>query len=84
MSIQNFPRIPKITLIKPCDQAKEMKNKKYGFCFQNIPYFLYYCTLLRGATLKHKLQSMWVNWNYVSITIELNYVSITIDTLLET
>ena len=26
MSIQNFPRIPKITLRTPCDQAKDTKN----------------------------------------------------------
>ena len=31
MSIQNFPKIPKITLIKPCDQAKDTKNQKYTF-----------------------------------------------------
>ena len=31
MSIQNFPKIPKIILIKPCDQAKDTKNKQYGF-----------------------------------------------------
>ena len=31
MSIQNFMRIPKITLKKSCDQAKGMKNKKYAF-----------------------------------------------------
>ena len=28
MSIQHFPRIPKITLRTPCDQAKDAKKKK--------------------------------------------------------
>ena len=35
MSIQNFPKIPKISLKKPCDQAKDTKNKKYSFSLFN-------------------------------------------------
>ena len=29
--IPNFPKIPKITLRKPCDKAKDTKNQKYTF-----------------------------------------------------
>ena len=52
MSIQNFPKIPKITLIKPCDQAKDTKNQKYTFL--NTIYWIFddFVVLLRGATLK--------------------------------
>ena len=54
MSIQNFPKIPKIALIKPCDQAKDTKNKKYTFL--NTIYWIFYdfVVLLRGATLNVK------------------------------
>ena len=53
MSIQNFPKIPKITLIKPCDQAKDTKNQKYTFL--NTIYWIFddFVVLLRGATLKY-------------------------------
>ena len=37
MSMQNFPRVPKITLRTPADQAKDTKNQLLAadkkFCF---------------------------------------------------
>ena len=33
MSIQNFPKIPKITLRNSCDEHKDPKNKKVRFFY---------------------------------------------------
>ena len=39
MSMQNFPRIPKITLRTPADQAKDAKNAKQEKCTFILYYF---------------------------------------------
>ena len=36
MSIQNFPRIPKIILKKPAEQGKDTKNEKVSFFRANV------------------------------------------------
>ena len=58
MSIRNFPKIPKIILIKSADQAKGEKNPfsklATTFCAGSD-------VLLRGATLKLKMSQLQQN-----------------------
>ena len=39
ISIRNFPRIPKITLRKSCDEFKASKNKKSTFFYNVYPIY---------------------------------------------
>ena len=59
MSMQNFPRIPKITLRTPADQAKDAKNalqEKYPFISLYLPSG---GTQVHEPSVPHQIRPPW-------------------------
>ena len=52
MSIQNFPKIPKIALRNACDECKHVKNAFYKFLNTDYQNSVTFCDMLCVTTLK--------------------------------